>query len=99
MDYWAHMSGPKLPVPPPDPHGMSGGGLWRVAEYECDMVTWKVGDLRLIGIQSAWYEDQQVLRGTRIEHHLGMIYRGHKDLQAEMDGHFGVEQGKKWQNG
>lgn len=101
MDYGADTTrdDSDQPVPPPDPHGMSGGGMWRVAEHGCDMANWSTRDLKLIGVQSAWYEDQQVLRGTRIEHHLGMIYRGHEDLRSEIDSHFGPEQGRKWLNG
>jgi len=73
----------------PEPYGMSGGGMWRVAAYGCDPNMWGLADLKLIGIQSAAYTKERVLRGTRIEHHLGMIYRGHEDLRPAMELAFG----------
>src|SRR5207248_2120079 len=43
------------PATPPDPHGMSGGGMWRITQHGCDMGKWTVTDVRLIGIQSCYY--------------------------------------------
>lgn len=78
-------------VIPPHPCGMSGGGMWRVAEYGTSIGDWNVKSLKLVGIQSAVYESEQVLRGTRIVHALGFIYRGHEDLRPEIECHFGQE--------
>ncbi|MCA9026714.1 MAG: hypothetical protein KDA86_16015 [Planctomycetaceae bacterium] len=78
-------------VRPPEPYGMSGGGMWRVAEYGCNSNNWSLANLKLIGIQSAAYTTERVLRGTRIEHHLGMIYRGHEDLRPAMELAYGQE--------
>jgi hypothetical protein len=83
-------------VIPPDPRGMSGGGMWRIAEHGIDMGDWSLKHLKLIGIQSAYYEEEWVLRGTRIEHVLGFIYRGYEDLRPEMELHYGKEKCKKW---
>ncbi len=80
----------------PDPRGMSGGGMWRIAQYGCDMANWSLADVKLIGIQSCFYTDQLLLRGTRIEHHLGCIYRGHEDLRPEFDRIYGPEAKKRW---
>jgi hypothetical protein len=80
------------PKAPPAAFGLSGGGMWRIAEHGCDMGTWTIRDLKLIGIQSAIYSDFHVLRGTRIEHHLGLIYRGHPDLRDELERHFGQDE-------
>lgn len=82
-------------VIPPRPCGMSGGGMWRVVEYETNMGDWSVKSLKLIGIQSAVYQSEQALRGTRVEHALGFIYRGHEDLRPEMERHFGREECRK----
>jgi hypothetical protein len=84
------------PVAPPDPRGMSGGGMWRIARHGCDMGKWTLSDVRLIGIQSCYYLDEFVLRGTRVEHALGFIYRGHKDLQEEFNRQFGPEAARRW---
>ena len=77
-------------VIPPLPSGMSGGGMWRVAEYRTNMGGWRLKSFKLIGIQSAIYEPVQVLRGTRIEHALGFIYRGHEDFRPEIERHYGL---------
>src|ERR1019366_1120426 len=76
-------------VRPPAPYGMSGGGMWKITESASDTDDWSLKNLKLIGIQSAVYEPEQVLRGTRIQHALGMIYRGHEDLRPEFEHHFG----------
>ena len=80
-----------LLVRPPEPFGMSGGGMWRVTEYGCDPRKWSLENMKLIGIQSAAYTTERVLRGTRIEHHLRMIYRGHEDLRPAMELAYGQE--------
>jgi hypothetical protein len=85
-------------VRPPDPRGMSGGGMWRIAGYGTDPNDWSLTSLKLVGIQSSVYEPQQVLRGTRIELALGMIYRGHEDLRPEMERHFGRNECRRWLN-
>lgn len=79
-------------VIPPQPDGMSGGGMWRVAEYGTDVGDWSVKSLKLVGIQNAVSKPQQVLRGTRVEHALGLIYRGHDDLRLEMEYNFGQDE-------
>ena len=76
---------------PPHPRGMSGGGIWRIAENGDDMSGWGEKKLKLIGIQNAVYEPEQVLRGTRILHALGFIYRGHADLRPEFERQFGLD--------
>jgi hypothetical protein len=83
-------------VPPPNPDNMSGGGIWRIAANGSELDKWNLSDLKLIGIQSAVYGQEQVLRGTRIEHALGIIYRGHEDLRAEMERLFGREFCERW---
>lgn len=94
MDYGSHTTQNDAGqlVRPPEPYGMSGGGMWRVAEYGCDPSGWGLAGLKLIGIQSAAYTQQRVLQGTRIEHHLGMIYRGHEDLRPAMELAYGDEE-------
>jgi hypothetical protein len=83
-------------VKPPHPAGMSGGGMWRVARYGTDMNGWSPENVKLIGIQSSVYEPTFVLRGTRIEHPLGFIYRGHEDVRPELDRHFGQAECSRW---
>lgn len=84
-------------VVPPWPTGMSGGGLWRIAASGSDMNAWNLADVKLIGIQSRYYIHESVLRGTRIEHSLGFIYRGHKDLQPVFEDAFGeAECQRRW---
>ena len=85
-----------LLISPPHPQGMSGSGIWKIADYGSDLNNLSLSSLKLVGIQSAVYEQEQVLRGTRIEHALGMIYRGHEDLRPEIDRHFGRDDCRRW---
>lgn len=82
-------------VKSPNPRGMSGGGMWRLVEYGTDINDWSTKSVKLIGIQSAVCEPQHVLRGTRIEHAIGFIYRGHDDLRPEIERHYGEEECKR----
>lgn len=76
---------------PPPPYGMSGGGIWRVAASGKETDAWTSKDLKLVGIQSSVYDTMHVLRGTRIQHALGFIYRGHEALRTEFERQFGKE--------
>ena len=78
---------------------MSGGGLWRIAEFGCQTDEWSLNSLKLIGIQSSYYLNEQVIRATRVQHLLGMIYRGHENLRSEMESYFEVSACMHWLNG
>jgi hypothetical protein len=91
LDYGTHSTRDDAgrSVLPPAPYGMSGGGIWRIASSGIEMTTWSIAALKLIGIQSGVYPDHQVLRGTRIEHAIGIVYRACPALRTEIDEHFG----------
>jgi hypothetical protein len=74
---------------PPNPNGMSGCGIWRLAHAGIETTRWKPGDARLVGIEHTWNKDFHVLRGTRISCALQLIYRHHKDLRPAFEFHYG----------
>lgn len=52
--------------PPVDPRGLSGAGVW-VTPRAGDDTIWDSSQLRLVGVQTGWYEARNVLKATRIE--------------------------------
>jgi hypothetical protein len=52
-------------VPLPDPHGMSGGGLWRARFAGAPI--WTPERLRLVGILTEFHEDVREVRANRVE--------------------------------
>lgn len=77
------------PATPPDPRGMSGAGIWRLAKHGSDMKSWSIKDVKLVGIENSNYSDRHILRGTRIECALQFIYRRYRELQPVLDLHYG----------
>ncbi len=61
-----------------DPHGLSGGGIW-LANVEDRDGLW-ISDIRLIGLQTGWYEEKGWLRGVRIQTWLDMVRTRYADL-------------------
>jgi len=64
-----------------DPHGLSGGGIW-LAQVE-DRNGLCIPDIRLIGIQTSWFERKGWLRGVRIEAWLNLVRSKYPDLAEE----------------
>jgi hypothetical protein len=63
-----------------DPHGLSGGGIW-LAQVRDQNGLW-VSDVRLIGIQTGWYEHSGWLRGVQIGAWLNMVRAEYPDVAA-----------------
>lgn len=57
----------------PEPYGISGCGMWRVAAREDTIEHWAPDSIRLIGIQHSWQIDVSCLRGVSIIHPLRML--------------------------
>lgn len=57
----------------PEPPGISGCGMWRLAAADKPIEQWSPADIRLVGIQHSWFADIQALRGVRIIHPLEMM--------------------------
>jgi hypothetical protein len=77
------------PAIAPHPGGMSGCGIWRLAEAGTEIGFWKLDDVKLVAIEHTLKTSQKVLAGTRIGYALQMIYRNHADLRPVMEMHFG----------
>jgi hypothetical protein len=52
-------------VPLPDPHGMSGGGLWRI-RFSGSAI-WTPDRMRLVGILTEFYDDRHEVKANRVE--------------------------------
>lgn len=72
------------PAVPPNPQGMSGGGMWL---HEFSDEVWLPERSMLIGIDRSWSPSEQYARGTRIEHWLRLVAKDFPDLRAEIRAH------------
>lgn len=64
-------------VPLPDPHGMSGGGLWR-ARFAGTTI-WTLDRMRLVGILTEFHDDRHEVKANRVEN-LYHLLSHHFDL-------------------
>lgn len=65
-----------------NPSGMSGGGIWlELVEERSGGL--RIPDVRLIGIQTGWYEDSGWLKGIRIGVWLDMIQTAYPNLRRD----------------
>lgn len=74
------------PLGLPDPHGLSGGGIWDQDFASGEM--WSPAALKLIGIQCSWDSRGRYLRGIQIIHWLRLIHHHYSDLRNELDARF-----------
>lgn len=63
----------------PDPHGMSGGGVWR-AKFK-DTLVWSSEDIRLIGILTEFHSGPRLIKANRIEPLLRLLARGFPEAE------------------
>jgi len=67
----------------PEPHGVSGGGVWLLPRHD-DYLVWSPERSRLIGIEVAWCRDSKELVVIRIEHWLELVANHLPELRDEM---------------
>ena len=66
----------------PRANGMSGCGLWRIANRsKAEMVAWSADKIRLVGIQHRWFDQRQYIQGTWITYALGLIRDSYPSLE------------------
>ena len=63
----------------PDPHGMSGGGVWR-AKFK-DTLVWSSKDIRLVGILTEFHSGPQLIKANRIEPLLRLLARDFSEAE------------------
>src|SRR5262249_12615067 len=69
----------------PEVHGMSGGGIWRVADWTCDRLTdWNGGNCKLVAIQHSWNRTRRYIKATWIRHALSLIWHHYPALRAAL---------------
>ena len=67
----------------PDPHGVSGGGLW--IHDDCQNELWLPDNCKIVGIQSSWLKDAEFVRLTKISAWLDLVYSNYPDLRDMID--------------
>ncbi len=70
----------------PTARGMSGCGIWRVADCSKEGVErWSTKELRLVGIQHTWCNERKYLLGTRIQYALQVVSMNYPELERPLD--------------
>jgi hypothetical protein len=65
----------------PHPSGMSGCGIWRLAEASKPADLWKPTDVRLVAIEHTWSRKNGAILGTFVRYALSMIYNNYPSLR------------------
>lgn len=78
----------RLPKMPPDPHGMSGGGIWQPRAHLRDGEIWHPERSHLIGIQYDWPTFGRFLRGVQIIHWLRLVADTFPELSDSLNSRF-----------
>jgi hypothetical protein len=73
----------------PSPKGMSGCGIWRLAEMK-PSVKWSKDDVKLVAIDHMWHGERRFIRGTRVRYALQLIYKFYSSLRPIMDLNLGL---------
>ncbi len=77
------LTGEPRELPPVE--GMSGCGLWRIANYSRkEIVAWSADKIRLVALQHRWFKQRQYIQGTWIAYALGLIRDTHPSLREAM---------------
>jgi hypothetical protein len=73
----------------PNPKGMSGCGIWRIAEIK-KRDKWNKDDVKLVAIDYKWSGQRRYIHGTRVRYVLELIYRFYPSIRSIMDLNLGL---------
>ena len=72
----------------PDPHGMSGGGLWQIpANPTKPEEVWSTKQARLVGINLEWKQDNPWVVANQMQHWLQLVAEDFPDITEEIEQH------------
>ncbi len=72
----------------PHPSGMSGGGIWQATAPLDDTHLWTIDRLRLVAIETGWFENYSVLKGTQIIYWLKLVSEKYPHLRDRLEASF-----------
>lgn len=72
------------PIPPPEPPGMSGCGVWKLQSPDIPVESWRCDRLRLVAIVHSMHSTKRVLIATRLKYVLQLLYQNRPDLRNSM---------------
>jgi hypothetical protein len=73
------------PMEAPEPHGVSGGGVWRQSRHD-EQLVWSPERTWLVGINTGWFRQSRVLYCTRIEAWLELVATDFPDTVEVVSG-------------
>jgi tetratricopeptide (TPR) repeat protein len=81
------------------PGGISGGGIWRLAQNGRAPSDWTPDDVRLVAIEHVWREGARTLTGTRVAHLLRLVAHEWPSLLNDLSRQFPYRDGQflSWQ--
>lgn len=69
----------------PKVHGMSGCGIWRIAEWKPQSIdSWQPKRCKLVAIQHSWDQNRNYIKGTWVRHALSLIYHHYPQHQSAL---------------
>ncbi len=74
----------------PDPHGMSGCGVWRLST-PMPLEQWSLDDVKLVATEHEWNRKAHFIRTTPIVHTIRAVYRNFPELRTIMDINLGMQ--------
>lgn len=83
--YLQGSGGRKNGVTIPKPRGLSGCGIWRIAEAPIDLGNLRTEYIRLVGIQHRWRPDGNYIVGTSVIHFLDYLWGLYPDLHPALN--------------
>jgi|SRR5215213_5855726 len=73
------------PIEAPEPHGVSGGGVWRQSRHD-EQLVWSPEQAWLVGINTIWFRQSRILYCTRIEAWLQLVATDFPDTVEVVNG-------------
>jgi len=80
---FVHSENPNRDEHPPEPFGISGGGLWQCRTPAEDRV-WSPDELCLFAIQAAWCAGHEHLKAIQVIHWLRLVAETYPELREEL---------------
>ena len=73
-----------VPMDAPEPHGVSGGGVWRQSRHD-EQIIWSPERVWLVGINTLWFRQSRILYCTRIEAWLHLVAADFPDTEVAVN--------------
>src|SRR5262249_5587154 len=70
-----------VPIPLPEPHGMSGSGVWALPRPDVPVENWEFDQTKLVAIAQSIHTATRVLIATKFKYALTLLSQNRSDLR------------------